>query len=338
MQVRLTPARPGSTLKHMRIADEAGWERARSRTGQAPAWPLAQSHRPDESIVLDDRAHASIWWHGVPDLDGEPAGCVGHFGAVDEASAVAILNDSCRRLALHGCRRVVGPMDGTTWRRYRLIIDRGPEPPFLLEPDNPDAYPSYFTAAGFEPIAHYFSALNTDLSVTDPRTAEAWERFAEGGATIRSIRLDRFEDELRAIYALSIESFRNNFLYSPISETDFLAQYLAIRAKIVPELILLAEKRSELLGFMFGLPNFAQAARGEPVDTALAKTLAVRPGRSGAGLGSILMDRLQQAARSLGFKRVIHALMHESNHSLRISRRFGKPFRRYAIFARRVTP
>jgi hypothetical protein len=53
-----------------------------------------------------------------------------------------------------------------------------------------------------------------------------------------------------------------------------------------------------------------------------------------AGLGNVLVARCQQAARALGFRRAIHALMHESNNSRNLSAHYAKPFRRYTIFAR----
>ena len=41
----------------------------------------------------------------------------------------------------------VGPMDGSTWRRYRFITERGAEPAFFLETYNPDVWPLNFTGA-----------------------------------------------------------------------------------------------------------------------------------------------------------------------------------------------
>jgi L-amino acid N-acyltransferase YncA len=70
------------------------------------------------------------------------------------------------------------------------------------------------------------------------------------------------------------------------------------------------------------------------VDTVIVKTVAVLPGRRLAGLGNVLVARCQQAARALGFRRAIHALMHESNNSRNLSAHYAKPFRRYTIFAR----
>jgi GNAT superfamily N-acetyltransferase len=64
------------------------------------------------------------------------------------------------------------------------------------------------------------------------------------------------------------------------------------------------------------------------------KTIAVAPDYAGAGLGTLLMDRCHAAADALGYTRAIHALMHEDNRSLRVSRRYTRPMRRYALFGR----
>lgn len=278
-------------------------------------------------------ARCSIWADGTPTLDGEPLGVVGHYAAVDTRVGAALLRHAAHRLRERGLRRAVGPMDANTWRRYRLVTRRGDEPPFFLEPENPDDWPGHFTAAGFRPLARYLSGLNDDLTVVDPRVPAAVDRLAADGVVIRPIDVDRFDDELRAVHALSLSAFADNFLYTPIAEPDFLDMYRPMRAHVRPELVLLAERRGTLVGFMFGVPDLAQAARGRLIDTAIAKTIAVRPGRTGAGLGSVLIDGFQQAARRLGYRRVIHALMHEGNRSRQMVARFGRPMREYTLFA-----
>ena len=47
----------------------------------------------------------------------------------------------------------------------------------------------------------------------------------------------------------------------------------------------------------------------------ILKTLAVDPSVRGLGLGGALMDLAQRSARELGFRRAIHALIHDSNVS-----------------------
>ena len=307
-----------------------------------PAFAIEQceKHGGDAHIVVMRDgvavARTSLWWNRAPAMSGERPGILGHFAAVDQTAAKELLDAACGELKRSGCTTCVGPMDGNTWRRYRLLTDRGAEPQFFLEPDNPDEWPGFFSAANFAPLATYFSAMNDDLTVEDPRLARATERLASAGVQLRPLNPKTFVDELRRIYAVSRMAFQDNFLYSPVEEAEFLAQYEPIRAHVVPELVILAEQEQQPVGFVFSIPDLAQAKRGQRVDTVILKTVAVMPGRRSAGLGNVLVSRCQQAARRLGFRRVIHALMHENNNSLNLSARYAKPFRRYVLYARKL--
>jgi GNAT superfamily N-acetyltransferase len=297
-----------------------------------------RAHHCDAHLIAiqDDIAVArcSLWWTQVPELPGSRVGVVGHFAACDSAHAGELLKSAGEILKHHGCDLAIGPMDGNTWHRYRLLTKRGPEPAFFLEPDNPDDWPGFFTAAGFAPLATYFSALNEDLTLEDERIPRTLERLERTGVKLRPLNPARFVDELRRIYEVSRVSFQSNFLYTPIAESEFLAQYEPVRAHVRPEMVILAERAGQPVGFVFAIPDLAQAKRGQTVDTVVLKTVAVLPGRAYAGLGNVLVAVCQQQARALGFRRVIHALMHENNNSLNLSGHYARTFRRYALFSR----
>jgi GNAT superfamily N-acetyltransferase len=261
-------------------------------------------------------------------------GFIGHFAVTRAEAGPALLERACERLTREGCEVAVGPADGNTWQRYRLLTERGDEPIFFMEPDNPDDWPGIFLASGFTPIANYASAVNTNLTATDPRLPAIAQRVHDLGITLRPIDLSRFEEELRRVHALSLLSFRENFLYSPINEADFLAQYSGVRPYVRAELALLAEKGGDLAGFLFAIPDLLRARRGERMDTVILKTLAVHPEHGGIGLGTLLMGRVHDVARQLGFTRAIHALFHEENRSGRISAHTAKVFRRYTLYGR----
>ena len=296
---------------------------------QAPDFSCFQENAAGQAV-----ARCSLWWRQTPAYQDHKVGYVGHYAVSDPAAAPALFDAALDRLAAEQCTLAIGPVDGNTWERYRLITERGAEPPFFLEPDNPDEWPGQFTAAGFTPLAQYCSALNSDLTADDPRGPERARHIAELGITIEPLRAERFDDEMRRVYKLSLLSFRGNFLYTPIGEADFLAKYVPIRPYLRPELVLLAEQNGELVGFIFAIPNLLQAQAGRPMDTAILKTMAVHPDHGGFGLGSLLMARCHQAARAAGFTRMIHALFHEANRSGRISGHTARVIRRYTLFAR----
>ena len=159
------------------------------------------------------------------------------------------------------------------------------------------------------------------------------KRLSAAGVSIRPIRVEDFASEAQAIFQLSLESFRHNFLYTPLPEAEFLASYQKIKPYVRPEFCLLAEHAGRLVGFVFCVPDMLAAKRGDPVETLIVKTLAVLPDRAYAGLGGLLVERAHHAAHAAGFRRAIHALMHESNKSRNI-RGHEPMIRRYTLFAK----
>lgn len=154
---------------------------------------------------------------------------------------------------------------------------------------------------------------------------------------IRQVDLSRFDRELDGIFELSLASFRQNFLYSPISKDEFKAMYRKIQQLVQPQLTLLAEHEDRTAGFVFAFPDIMQKKRGVPVDTVVIKSLAVLPGRTYGGLGNLLLARATANARDLGYVRAIHALMHDSNSSRNLSADHTRPIRRYALFSRELS-
>ena len=302
----------------------------------------AAFHKADAHwLLLDSRqtvlARCSLWWRRTPAYPGHRPGLIGHYAAVDADAATQLLQLSCAQLATQNCTIAVGPMDGNTWRRYRLVVERDDTPPFFLEPNNPDDWSDYFTADGFTILSNYVSTITTNLTGLSSRLERVVRRAANRGITIRSLNLDDLDADLHRIYHVSTAAFARNFLYTPLEESEFVAMYQPLRPYLQPELILIAEQAGQPVGFIFALPDLAQAQHGQPIDTVIVKTVAVCPTHQTGGLGSLLVARCQEIAHDLGFSRAIHALMHESNDSRTISRRYqSRIIRRYALFGKKV--
>jgi GNAT superfamily N-acetyltransferase len=137
------------------------------------------------------------------------------------------------------------------------------------------------------------------------------------------------------MYRVACVAFKNSFLYTQLSQDDFLRQYEKLLPVMRPELLLLAVQQRELVGFMFALPDLLREARNTPADTFIIKTVAILPRPALRGLGTLLVGHVQQIGRELGFQRCIGALMHDRNTLVRnISAHYGKPIRRYTLFAK----
>lgn len=282
---------------------------------------------------------AGLATYRLDDLHDAPgvSGVLGHYGARDAEGGATLLRAAAAALKADGAVRVLGPMNGSTWARYRLALppetpDERNEPPYLSEPVNPPEYLEHFAAAGFVPTVEYESRIQRDLSLVDPKAEAAALKVAAAGIRIEALALDRFEESLAEIHALSLESFGDNPFYRPIARDAFVAMYTPLRPIIDPELVELARDASgALVGFSFAFLDPLGAAAGTPGRVVL-KTLVTKPSLRGVGLGSLLMDRTRSLAVAKGHRAVIHALMHLSNASKRMSERTTTRFRRYALF------
>jgi GNAT superfamily N-acetyltransferase len=292
------------------------------------------------SLLVQDQNQTlggcSLWWGNTPSLPGHQLGFIGHYNVNHQDAAACLLQHACRELAFQGCTLAIAPVDGSTWQNYRLLTERGDYPTFFLEPDNPDDWQQHFIKEGFTPIAHYSSSLNTNLTHIDSRLQKGRKRLEETGVSIRTVDLQDFEKEILRIYSIAIESFHDNFLFAPIDEAEFIAQYFPLLPYIQPELVLIAEHEGNPVGFVFAIPDYLEKERGENINTIIIKTVAVLPGRIYGGLGNLLVARCQEIARELGYGQAIHALMHDDNPSRNLSGRYAQRIRRYAVFGKKL--
>jgi GNAT superfamily N-acetyltransferase len=273
--------------------------------------------------------------HGVTG----PSGVIGGYEARDAAAGAEVLRQACSRLAAAGVRRVLGPMEGSTWGRYRLALPPGPgdgaiDPPYFAgEPRNPADYPEHFTAAGFAPVAWYESRIDTSPGVERPRARELAARLQARGFEDRPLDLQRLEAELEALYHLSSEAFAENLYYSPIEPAEFLELYRPVLPLLDPDLVrLVHDPEGRLVAFLFAFPDPLSAVAGKPTRV-VAKTVASAGDVRRLGLGTYLLDRVRAVAHEKGYGAVIHALMHVENLSMKTSARHdSRRFRRYALY------
>lgn len=256
-------------------------------------------------------------------------GFVGWYEALDDPAGVALLQRAREELGRVGAEQSIGPLNGSTWGRYRWVLPgTGDAPPFLGEPWNPPGYPAQWEAAGFGVAAEYESRIFHDPEPDAARLRAAEVRAEEQRIRVRPLDPERWDEELRDIHGLSLASFADNPYYTPIGLESFRAANNRLRPLLVPELVRLAHDPSgRLLGLAFAYPD---GTSGRVV----LKTLATAPEARGFRLATLLTEQIHAVARERGASAVIHALMHVSNRSAQMSvdRRTG-PFRRYALYA-----
>ena len=261
-----------------------------------------------------------------------PSALIGHYAATDRDAGIQLLESVMSRAVHENMKRILGPINGSTWARYRLAMTPAPEaPPFLGEPVNPAAYVDHFTAAGLAPVAHYVSTVGPLTAAEPGRAGERAARMAEKRLVISPIRMTEFDAELRVLHAFSQRAFADNPYFTPIGSDAFVALYSPMERILDPSLVLLARAPDgTLAGYILAYPDPIGPGR------LIIKTLAVDPAWRGFGLGTHLTNLVRRTAHERGHRQVIHALMHLANESTRISTDGMQLFRRYALFGREL--
>ncbi len=260
----------------------------------------------------------------APSFEGQRTTALGQFTCDGAEAGTRLIREAVAKLKAEGFGAVLGPMDGSTWGKHRLVIESDGRSPFLMEPANPKHYVEAFQQSGLEIVSRWVSAVRpADI----PPSASA----APEGIRLRDFDPAKAEDELGRIHALSLRQFASNHFYVPISREAFLESYQPVLKAIDPELVLLAEDAAgELQAFLFALPDFAEGPKPKAV---VLKTYA----SAVKGGGSMLANAFHERARKRGFFEIIHALMHETNLSAQHSDKTGgRVFRRYALWGGRI--
>jgi len=266
-----------------------------------------------------DGASLTLHLNG-PDWDGARAATLGTVSFKTPQAGTDLLQQALARVRDAGLDRVLGPMAGDTWHSYRFVSESDGTPAFLMEPANRPHEPLIFAAAGFQPVARYFSA-RMPLDIYDPAPLPS-----PAGFTIDAWDGHDPDAMLREVFALSSAAFAGNAFYTPIPESAFLDMYKTVIPLLTPELIFFA-RRSDgaLAGFLFAIPNYAE---GPDTKAVILKTYAsLIP-----GAGRHMVHACHAAARKIGYETIIHALIHDDNRSAARSRQEGgQVFRRYEL-------
>jgi GNAT superfamily N-acetyltransferase len=304
--------------------------------------------------VEGDRPVARVVARRSPALvdgEGRPYGILGFFESLDHPAAVdRLFAEAVGWLRGLGAGPIVGPMDGDTWHRYRLNVGPHEARPFLMEPYNPAHYADHWERNGFKVLERYYSKGVDDVPGVLPRLEGKYREVVGAGYRLQRLHMERFESELERFYALSVEVFRNNFLYSDISLKRFLGLYSGARGLVDPELVRFAvAPDGSDAGFLFAFPDRFRAVASmkgsrNPValvrfvalkrraDAVNLKSLGVVRAHRRSGLASALMYSGYRAALERGYRRVNLCLILDGNPSGDLDGGLGTTFRRYHLY------
>lgn len=289
-------------------------------------------------FLLKDGEHilgrASIYDNPLLQYAGHHAFSIGNYECANgDEYAEALLAHVVATVKSWGGRYLIGPMNGSTWEGYRFLADHE-NPLFFTETHHHLYYNTQFEAAGFEPIAHYYSNIDQGLELDNPEILARERELQASGVTIRPIDPANFEAEISRVYDFNLVAFQTNFLYTPISRDSFMKKYLQTKAYINPDLTLLAEDAAgNLVGYFFCIHDFYNTKS----KCLIVKTLARHPEPQWRGLGHVIGNVIYRKAVELGYTSAIHSFIYEQGTSTKLSTHFsGTHYRNYVLYGKQI--
>ena len=303
--------------------------------------------RPSEIVIFTDENNniggSLHLWHNRPDYNGRKTSYIGNVNIHEKyrKNEEQLFNKIFEELKKEGIETIIGPLNGTTWNTYRYVTEKGNGRPFLLEPWNEDYSVSLFEKLGFKPLAGYISTVMEGMNSNGRKNLDKKIEKLKKFDYYKDTRVESAENKdllkvLNKVYDLTVEAFKNNFLYSELEREIFLKMYMSYEDKIVKKFFKMLYLKGELIGYVFGIPDYTELGYKGKIDTIILKTIAVSPEYNGKGMGYILINSLVEEAEKEGYENVIYALMHESNVSKNIGLLLGNMLRRYTLFIKEL--
>ena len=194
-------------------------------------------------------------------------GFFGFFECIDDyAVAEALLDAAADWVGGQGLTQIRGPANPSLNDTAGLLVDGFDREPSILMPYNPPYHQDFLERYGFERAmtmwAYYvhkkycqFERLQRGVDIVKKRTP---------GLSVRTLDLDRFEEEARTIREIYNEAWAENWGFVPVTEAEFMQLADEMEQIVDPEMVFFVEHEGTPVGFSIALPNVNQALRHVP--------------------------------------------------------------------------
>ncbi len=214
------------------------------------------------------------------DFHKDDVGFFGLFECINDKKIAEALFDKVKDfLKEHNLKIMRGPMNLSTNEECGFLYEGFDTPSMLMIPYNPPYYNELAESYGMEKVKDLFCFI-VDVPEKLPTKIDRVAQFAEKqGIKARTVKLKNLREELYAFMEVYNEAWQENWGFIPITkeEIDYMAEKL--KPVAISDLVIIAEKDSEPVGFFGAIPDFNEVLRkirGRLTPFSLIKALYFR--------------------------------------------------------------
>lgn len=254
--------------------------------------------------AISNRLHDELHQDGVAFF--------GFFESVnDPAVAAELLAAAGTWAKSRGYRALRGPASFSVNEECGLLVEGFDSPPTLLMPHNPPYYAELIESAGLVKAKDLWAYQGGHPERCQPlpgRMEQALDRLGRrSGVALRAIDPRRFTLEVELMRKAYNAMWESNWGFVPMTAAEIRHMARQLKPLYIPELVPLAEKNGELVGFGLALPDVNQllrtnrsgrlfpavlrllwALRRKKIRRARILLLGVKPEYRGRGLDAML--------------------------------------------------
>lgn len=266
------------------------------------------------------------------EFHNDSAGFFGLFECIKDGDVARALFDAVKQfLREKGLKIMRGPMNLSTNEECGFLYEGFDTPSMIMIPYNFWYYNELAESYGMKKVKDLYCFI-VDVPKELPSKIERIARYAEQqGIKARTVNLKNLKEELYAFMEVYNEAWRQNWGFIPITkeEIDYMAEKLKPIA--IPELVIIAEKDSEPIGFFGAIPDFNEVLRrikGRLTPLAIVKALyyrrkiesmrlllfGVKRDFRRKGVESIMLREAFKGAVKYGFKKCEFSWILEDNY------------------------
>ena len=294
----------------------------------------------------------------------QPTGFFGFFDCLDDpAAAAALLDQASAWAAARGARILRGPYNPGGSDEPGVLVEGYQTRPAIMEGHNPPYYAALLESAGFVKFEDILARLGRrppQARTFEEAVPEKLLRAAQivrrrPDVTIRPIRLNDWEAEIRMAARLFNTALEHLPDYLPVSEEEFLSMAASFRPILDARMALVAEVGGKPVGFTLALPDVNEALKhlngrlGLPglvrmwwhsrhLQRVSFKILIMSPEYHFRGIEAALVAAVARAIWDAGYTEIDMSLTGEENISSTLYQaNLGFPvYRRYRVYERPI--
>ncbi len=253
---------------------------------------------------------------------------IGFFECIDNTEVADLLFNHATKYAKEkGFTKIVGPLDGSFWLKYRLKINEF-DRPYTGEPYNKDYYYNLFIRNGFVVKEHYISSVykRLDKSYNNEKFERILSSFREKGYIVESPDFSKWDTMVKDVHTLINDLYSDFPTYKPISLSNFSKLFADYKKIIDPKMAKIAYYRGEAVGFYISIPDYSNSVYLKPNIKNIINILKSRffprryvmlyigAKREHMGIGSAMISAIMEELKSNGCVS-IGALQRDGNKS-----------------------